>query len=146
MTWMITTTLLVYTLGTAWQDLRTRRVRNVWNVSWILIFLVLHALTHTLWLSVGGLLGMTLAAGFPAWVGWWGGGDWKIGMALGAAVGLVPACLLFALALLTARLYRARVRRISARWMNVQQARWDPLGVYLMAPTVGYAIVALWVR
>lgn len=91
---------IIFIIGAAIQDLRTRTISNAWNLLWLIGFIVLHVI-HGLWLpSVVGVVGMGLVMLVPAIRGVYGVGDWKMGMVLGAALGYYVAAIVLVIALI----------------------------------------------
>ena len=82
-----------FSLGAAAFDVRTRHIPNAWNLGGLAIFLLWHAWTGTLWVSVLGAVAVGTIWLIPALLGWSGVGDMKMAAALGAALGAVPGIL-----------------------------------------------------
>ncbi|MHB1681245.1 MAG: prepilin peptidase [Bacilli bacterium] len=140
--------LLVYLTKAGLQDLMTRTISTWWTVTCAIIFLILHGLSGTLWLSVIGLVGMGVLTIAPGLMGWWGGGDFKLFMALGAAVGLLMAVWIVALAFMLGLPLQGAMRRISARYLASGDAALVPLGTLVAVAgalsVAAYASIPFW--
>lgn len=137
--WLLAGTALFVT-GAAWQDWQTGRVRNVWTVPFLAGFVAYHIGTHTAWLSITGLIGCGLVALLPALQGRFGQGDLKLCVAMGAAMGVVPALFAWCAGMVLAPFMAPWIRRYSAFWGR-GEARGLPGAVLVWGPCLG---VLLW--
>ena len=135
---LLVLSVMTYLAGAGWQDLRTRRICNLWNAGCGLGFILLHIWQGTWVAALIGLGVMGLGTLIPTLRGWWGVGDWKMAMVLGAAVGALPAALIWFAGCVIARWLQPWLQALSVRHMDETRAATIPL-----ATVVGIAAAML---
>nr|WP_272880046.1 prepilin peptidase [Sulfoacidibacillus ferrooxidans] len=138
--------VFIFLAVVAYQDLTTRLIRDWWTLPWIAFFLFYNGVQHHLEPSIIGLVGMGVLLFIPGLLGWLGGGDWKMGMALGAGGGLVPALLLFALGFLLAPLLKTWLQRVSRRYVDEENAKLIPVGVLVFVADILFSVGVLMIE
>lgn len=145
MTGLIALAIMTYVGGAAWQDIRLRRIHNAWNGYWGLGFILLHVWAGTWMASLIGLGVMGMATLIPAIRGWWGVGDWKMAMVLGAAVGVLPALLIWLIGCMMAGWLQKWFHALSLRYMDEAMASKIPLAAAMAMSAVGVVIIGFMV-
>ncbi|KPV44695.1 prepilin peptidase [Alicyclobacillus ferrooxydans] len=134
--------LVVYTAISAWTDLRERRIPNKWTALWLLLFLSIHFANRTFESSLLSFILMAVLMFVPTLLGVWGQGDWKMSMVLGAAIGALPALLVWFIGFLFVPILKPGMRRISLRYLPAEQALSIPVAVPIFsAVTLLFALL-----
>lgn len=123
--------VVLYLLGAGWQDLTTRRIRNVWSATWGLFFLAIHLYMGTWVLGLLGCAVMATGLLWPTIRGWWGVGDYKLAVVLGLAVGAGPAVSLWFMGCLVAKWLQPILQKVSLRFMAGERAVTIPLATVM---------------
>lgn len=126
----------------AWFDIRERRIPNGLNVLGLVFFLTLHVILG----SVTGALFAFVSVGVlmlvPTLLGLWGQGDWKMAMVGGAALGVLPALLVWWLGLVLAKIFSIAARKFGIRWLRIEVRNGLPVAVFvLMGSSLLYCFV-----
>lgn len=121
--------LVIYMTIAAWIDFRERRIPNKWTMLWLLLFLGLHVANGTLESSLLGFILVAVLMFAPTFLGLWGQGDWKMSMVLGAALGTLPALVIWLIGFLLVPVLKPWIYRASLRYLSEEQARSVPVAV-----------------
>jgi len=128
--------LLVFSAVAAWFDVRERRIPNLWNLPWLVVFLVLQIEFGS---GADAILAVVFTGAlmlFPALLGVWGQGDWKMAMVYGAALGVLPTLAVWWLAMLLAKGSSVVKRRIEVSWLKNTAKSGMPVAVFVLMATI----------
>ncbi|KPV45652.1 prepilin peptidase [Alicyclobacillus ferrooxydans] len=140
---MIWIGLVVYTAIAAWIDFRERRIPNKWTLLWLLLFFGVHVANQTLESSLVGFILVAVLMYIPTLLGLWGQGDWKMSMVLGAAIGALPALVIWFVGFLFVPFLKPWIYRASLRHLPEGQARSIPVAVPVFVATSAMFVVLL---
>lgn len=142
--WWLGFAIVFHMIGASVQDLRTRTISNWWNGLWGFAFLGVHVwLFHTFLFSLYGMVVMGMATFVPTWKGYFGVGDWKMAMVLGAAAGFGVAGMGWILAMviqLRSPMIRFTVS-LSSRKLPMEKIHTMPFAVPLCVSTILMLII-----
>lgn len=141
---LIWTWLIVFVIVAGWFDLRERRVPNAVNFVGLLVLFILQVLFQSGWSASFALVVTALWMLVPTLLGIWGQGDWKMSMACGVAIGVLPMLLIWFGAFLLAIPLRRLTHRASLTWLDDGRAKSVPVASFVaVAACSGYVLACL---